>query len=51
MTHAQILVADKVNDKPLFGDNGAFRLVVPHDKRGARSVRMLTKIEIVQLRK
>jgi hypothetical protein len=25
--------------------------VVPHDKRGARSVRMLTKIEVVQVRK
>jgi len=51
MTEAQVLVADKANDKPLFGDNGAFRLVIPHDKRGARSVRMLTKLEIAQLRK
>jgi hypothetical protein len=51
MTSAQILVADKANDKPLFGDNGAFRLVAPNDKRGARSVRMLMKLEIVQLRK
>ena len=51
MTSAQILVADKANDKPLFGENGAFRLVSPNDKRGARSVRMLTKLEIVQLRK
>lgn len=51
MTDAQILVADKENDKPLFGNNGAFRLVAPNDKRGARSVRMLTKLEIVQLRK
>ena len=51
MTSAQILVADKANDKPLFGENGAFRLVAPNDKRGARSVRMLTKLEIVQLRK
>src|SRR5262245_36575611 len=51
LTEGQILLADKANDKPLFGDNGAFRLVAPHDKRGARSVRMLTKLEIVQLRK
>jgi hypothetical protein len=51
MTDAQILVADKANDKPLFGNNGAFRLVAPNDKRGARSVRMLTKLEIIQLRK
>jgi len=46
-----ILVADKANGKPLFGENGAFRIVSPHDKRGARSVRMLTKIEVVQVRK
>jgi hypothetical protein len=46
-----ILVADKANGKALFGENGAFRIVVPRDKRGARSVRMLTKIEAVQVRK
>jgi DMSO/TMAO reductase YedYZ molybdopterin-dependent catalytic subunit len=46
-----ILVADKANGKPLFGENGAFRLVVPRDKRAARAVRMLTKIEVVQVRK
>jgi DMSO/TMAO reductase YedYZ molybdopterin-dependent catalytic subunit len=46
-----ILVADKANGKALFGENGAFRIVIPRDKRGARSVRMLTKIEVVQVRK
>jgi hypothetical protein len=46
-----ILVADKANGKPLFGENGAFRIVIPRDKPGARSVRMLTKIELVQVRK
>jgi len=51
LTEGQILVADKANDKPLFGDNGAFRIVAARDKRAARSVRMLTKLEIVQLRK
>src|SRR6185503_5449615 len=51
MTDGQFLVADKANGKPLFGEDGAFRLVVPKDKRGARSVRMLTKLEVVQLRK
>ena len=50
MTDGQYLLADKANGKPLFGENGAFRLVVPKDKRGARSVRLLTKIEVVQLR-
>jgi len=51
LTEGQILLADKANDKPLFGDNGAFRIVAARDKRAARSVRMLTKLEIVQLRK
>jgi DMSO/TMAO reductase YedYZ molybdopterin-dependent catalytic subunit len=51
MTSAQYLLADTANGKPLFGENGAFRLVIPTDKRGARSVRLLTKIEVVQLKK
>ena len=51
MTDGQFLLADTANGKPLFGENGSFRLVVPRDKRGARSVRLLTKIEVVQLKK
>ena len=47
----QILLADTANGKPLTGDQGRFRLVVPKDKPGARSVRMLTRLEVVQLRK
>ncbi len=47
----EILLADTENSKPLFGAQGRFRLVVPKDKPGARSVRMLTKLEVVQLRK
>ena len=47
----QILLADKANGKPLFGDDGSFRIVAPKEKRAARSVRMLTKLEVVQLRK
>ncbi len=47
----QILVADTANGKPLFGAQGTFRLVVPKDKPGARSVRMLTRLEVVQVRK
>ena len=47
----EILLADTANGKPLFGPQGRFRLVVPKDKPGARSVRMLTKLEVVQLRK
>jgi DMSO/TMAO reductase YedYZ molybdopterin-dependent catalytic subunit len=51
MTAGQYLLADTANGKPLFGENGEFRLVIPTDKRGARSVRLLTKIEVVQLKK
>jgi DMSO/TMAO reductase YedYZ molybdopterin-dependent catalytic subunit len=51
MTEGQVLLADKANDKPLFGENGSFRLVIPKDKRGARSVRLLQKIEVVQVKK
>jgi len=51
MTDSQYLLADTANGKPLFGENGAFRLVIPKDKRGARSVRLLSRIEVVQLRK
>lgn len=46
----EILLADTSNGKALFGAQGRFRLVVPKDKPGARSVRMLTKLEVVQLR-
>jgi len=51
MTDNQYLLADQANGKPLFGNDGSFRLVIPKDKRGARSVRMLTRIEVVQLKK
>jgi DMSO/TMAO reductase YedYZ molybdopterin-dependent catalytic subunit len=47
----EILLADTANGKALFGSQGRFRLVVPKEKPGARSVRMLTKLEVVHLRK
>jgi hypothetical protein len=47
----EILLADTANGKPMFGAQGRFRLVVPKDNPGARSVRMLTKLDVVQLRK
>ena len=50
-TDNELLLADTANGKPLFGAQGRFRLVAPKDKAGARSVRMLTKLEVVQLRK
>jgi DMSO/TMAO reductase YedYZ molybdopterin-dependent catalytic subunit len=49
-TDNQVLVADSLDGKPLMGAQGRFRLVAPKDKRGARSVRMLAKIEVVVLR-
>ncbi len=47
----EILLADTANGKPLFGAQGRFRLVVPKDKPGARSIRMLSRLEVVELRK
>lgn len=50
-TDNQVLLADTANGKPLSGAQGSFRLVAPKEKRGARSIRMLTWLEVVQLRK
>jgi DMSO/TMAO reductase YedYZ molybdopterin-dependent catalytic subunit len=50
-TDSQVLLADTADGKPLFGAQGRFRLVAAKDKPGARSVRMLTVLEVVQLRK
>jgi hypothetical protein len=47
----RILVADQRNRKPLAAAQGPLRLVCAGDKEGARSVRMLEKLEIVRLRK
>ena len=47
----EILLADTANGKPLPEAQGRFRLVASKDKQGSRSVRRLTKIEVVQLRK
>lgn len=50
-TDNPVLLADSADGKPLPGAQGPFRLVAPKEKRGARSVRMLTKLEVVFLRK
>jgi DMSO/TMAO reductase YedYZ molybdopterin-dependent catalytic subunit len=47
----QVIVADKRDGKALFPYQGPVRLVLPADKAGARSVRMLEKLEVVSLRK
>src|SRR5262245_15785800 len=50
-TSNDIIVADTIDGKPLFDYQGPLRIVAPHDKRGARSVRMLERIEVVRLAK
>jgi hypothetical protein len=50
-TGSQIMVADKVDGKPLFSYQGPFRIVAPKDLAGARSIRMLERIEVVRLPK
>jgi len=44
----ETVVAFELDGKPLGGELGAFCLVVPTDKRGARWVRQITKIKLVQ---
>lgn len=44
-----ILIADKRDGKPLAGSMGPFRLTIPNDKVGARSIRMLSSIELVRI--
>jgi hypothetical protein len=48
-TPNDIIVADTVDGKPLFDYQGPFRIVAPHDKRGARSIRMLQRLDVVRL--
>jgi DMSO/TMAO reductase YedYZ molybdopterin-dependent catalytic subunit len=50
-TSNKIIVADTIDGKPLFPYQGPLRLVVPGEKKGARSIRMLEKITVVRLRK
>jgi DMSO/TMAO reductase YedYZ molybdopterin-dependent catalytic subunit len=50
-TGSQIIVADSIDGKPLFDYQGPLRIVAPGDKRGARSIRMLERIEIVRVSK
>jgi DMSO/TMAO reductase YedYZ molybdopterin-dependent catalytic subunit len=47
ISRSEIMVADTVDGKPLFDYQGPLRLVVPRDTRGARSVRMLQRLEVV----
>lgn len=44
-----VLVAYAADGKPLSAHEGPLRLVVPHDKRPARWIRMLVKIRVVTI--
>jgi hypothetical protein len=50
-TDAQPLIATKADGQPLTETQGPYRIVMPQDKKPARSLRMLQRIEVVQLRK
>ncbi|MGC4056102.1 MAG: molybdopterin-dependent oxidoreductase [Paludibaculum sp.] len=50
-TDEVVLLADTAGGKPLGEGQGPFRLVVPGDKRGARGARMVTRFQLVLLRK
>jgi DMSO/TMAO reductase YedYZ molybdopterin-dependent catalytic subunit len=50
-TSNKIIIADTLDGKPLPETQGPFRLVVPQEKKPARSIRMLEKITVVRLRK
>lgn len=51
ITDSAIIVADKRDGKLLDSNEGPLRIVVPEDKRPARSVRLLKEIDVVQLSK
>ena len=51
LTKSEIIVADTTDGAPLEAQQGPLRLVVPKDTRGARSVRMLIRLEVVNLAK
>ncbi len=46
-----IIIAGAVDGRPLTDQQGPLRIVAPHDQRGARSIRVLQKIDVVRLRK
>jgi DMSO/TMAO reductase YedYZ molybdopterin-dependent catalytic subunit len=48
---SEVLVADRMDGQPLDEKIGPLRLVVPHDKRPARWIRMLQSIKVVAVTK
>ena len=49
LQNSEVIVADTMDGGPLAEKIGPFRLVVPHDKRPARWVRMLQSITVVRV--
>jgi hypothetical protein len=45
-----VLLADKRNGKPLLPDTGPWQIVVPNDKRPARWIRQVNKVEVRELK-
>ena len=50
LTGSDIIVADTIDGKPLFADQGPLRIVAPKDTRPARSVRMLERLHVVRVK-
>ena len=48
-TDQVVLVADRRDGQPLLPDTGPLQIVVPNDKRPARWIRQVNKIEVRQL--
>jgi hypothetical protein len=46
-----IVIADKREGQALAANEGPLRIIAPHDKRPARSLKMLQEIDVVQLKK
>jgi len=46
-----VIVADKREGQPLGPNEGPLRIIVPNDKRPARSLKLLHEIDVVQLKK
>jgi len=44
---SDVIIADTMNGAPLGEKQGPFKMVAPHDKRPARSIRMLKSITVV----
>ena len=48
-TDSKVLVAYAANGKPLPDGQGPFRIVAPREKRSARGIRMLQRIQVVKI--